>query len=166
MTAIDNALKMNATYAERFKAALRPWPSPKLTIVTCMDPRLNDIVDALGFTDEEAEVIRNAGSSINEDAIRSLLVSTRILGSKEIMIVNHTDCPMLTITDKAFESKLVALSDAFPIVPARFYTFTDLEEDTREQIKRARGHPWISSDIPVRGFIYDVNSRRLTEVTA
>lgn len=166
MTAIDNALKENAIYAERFKISLRPWPAPRLTIVTCMDPRLNDIVDALGIAPEDAEIIRNAGSSINEDTIRSLLVSTRVLGSKEIMIVNHTDCPMLTITDKALESKLVALTEAFPIVPARFYSFTDLEEDTREQIKRARGHPWISSDIPVRGFIYDVNSRRLSEVAA
>jgi carbonic anhydrase len=161
VSAIDEALKK--AYAARLGPARKV--APKLSIVTCMDPRLNDLIGILGSSTNDADVIRNAGSSITEDTIRSLVVSTRVLGSREVMIINHTDCRMLTITDSSLEAELEEQTGAFPVSPARFYSFNDLEADMREQIKRAKGHPWISPDVPIRGFIYDVNTGQLSEVT-
>jgi len=139
-------------------------PAPKLVIVTCMDPRLTGIVQALGLEDGDADVIRNAGSVINEDSIRSLLVSTRVLGTREIMIINHTDCGMMTFTDSGLAQKLEQITGQAPVAPARFYSFSDLEENTREQVQKVKTHPWIAKDIPVRGFVYDVFTGKLREV--
>ena len=133
-TAIDDAVSGNEVFATRFEPSRKA--TPKLSIVTCMDQRLNDLVAILGKSAHDADVIRNAGSSINEDTIRSLLVSTRVVGSREIMIITHTDCEMLTITDNSLESELEEQTGAFAVAPAWFYSFTDLVRHTREQIKR------------------------------
>ncbi len=129
-----------------------------------MDPRLTDILQALGLDSGDADVIRNAGSVINDDSIRSLLVSTRVLGTREIMIINHTDCGMQTFTDRDLEQKLENMTGAAPVAPSRFYSFVDLEANTREQIRKVKTHPWIPRNIPVRGFIYDVSTGRIQEV--
>ena len=101
---------------------------------------------------------------IDDDSIRSLIISTRLLGTKEIMIINHNDCGMSKFSGSELEGRLREDTGMAPIGPATFYSFTDVEQNTREQVQKARSHPWISKDVPVRGFVYDVNSGRLSEV--
>ena len=144
-------------------AAVKP-PAPKIAIVTCADPRLSSIEQMLGLAEGDVDMIRNFGTVIDDDAVRSLVLSTRLLGSREIMIINHTDCGMLRFTDSEFEDRLRKETGQVPIAPARFYSFTDAEANTKEQIQKARSHPWISPEVPVRGFVFDVNTGRLSEV--
>jgi carbonic anhydrase len=118
----------------------------------------------MGLAEGDVDMIRNFGTVIDDDAVRSLVLSTRLLGSREIMIINHTDCGMLKFTDSAMEEGLRKATGQAPIAPARFYSFTDAEENTKEQIQKARSHPWISEKVPVRGFVYDVHTGRLSEV--
>lgn len=164
MSVIDEAVRANAVAVRTYDAALGGPPHPKLVIVTCMDPRLNNLLSMLGLPPEDADVIRNAGNAITEDVLRSLLVSTRLLGSKEIMIVNHTDCGMQTFKDEELEARLKQQSGTATIVPERFYSFTDADTQVREQVQKVQGHPWIARDIPVRGFVYDVHTGKLREV--
>jgi carbonic anhydrase len=109
-------------------------------------------------------MIRKFATVIDDDAVRSLVLSTRLLGTREIMIINHTDCGMLRFTDSEMEDRLRKNTGQAPIAPARFYSFTDAEENTREQIQKARSHPWISQEVPIRGFVYDLDNGRLSEV--
>jgi len=161
---IDGTLTANATIASNYDPGLGKPPAPRIAIVTCADPRLTNIVQMLGLADGDADVIRNFGTVIDDDAIRSLVLSTHLLGSKEIMIINHTDCGMLRFTDGEMEDRLRQETGRAAIAPARFYSFTDPEANTKEQIQKARSHPWISPDVPVRGFVFDVKTGRLTEV--
>jgi carbonic anhydrase len=163
MSVIDDALSANATLANGWVSRAAP-PKPKIVIVTCADPRVTGIGEMLGLADADVDLIRNLGSVIDEDSIRGILVSTRLLGSKEIMIINHTGCGMTTFTDAEFEETLRKETGHAVIAPDRFYSFTDVEENTREQMQKARSHPWISSDVPVRGFVFDLETGRLHEV--
>jgi carbonic anhydrase len=164
MSIIDEALSANITIAKNYDSARAKPPAPKIAIVTCADPRLSNIEQMLGLVEADVDMIRNFGTVIDDDAIRSLVLSTRLLGSREIMIINHTDCGMLRFTDSEMEQRLRKETGEAPIAPARFYSFTDAEENTREQIQKARSHPWISEDVPVRGFVFDVRTGRLSEV--
>jgi carbonic anhydrase len=165
MSIIDQTLSANAAIANGYDPGRGKPPAPRIAIVTCMDPRLTDIGNMLGLTDADADVIRNAGTVIDDDSVRSLLVSTKLLGAAEIMIINHTDCGMLKFTDAEMEDRLRKETGQTPIAPARFYSFTDVEDNTREQMQKARTHPWIPRDVPVRGFIFDVSTGRLSEVS-
>jgi carbonic anhydrase len=164
MSLIDEALSANATIASDFDPSRGKPPKPKIAIVTCADPRLTDIEQMLGLAHADVDMIRNFGTVIDDDAVRSLVLSTRLLGTQEIMIINHTDCGMLRFADSELEDRLRKETGQAPIAPARFYSFTDPEENTKEQIQKARSHPWIASEIPVRGFVYDVSTGRLKEV--
>ena len=164
MSITDDTLTANATIAKNYDSGRAKPPTPRIAIVTCMDPRLTNIGQMLGLADGDADIIRNAGTVIDDDAIRSLVVSTRLLGSKEIMIINHTDCGMLKFTDSDLEDRLVRETGQMAVAPARFYSFTDVEDNTKEQVQKVRSHPWLSNDIPVRGFIFDVQTGRLSEV--
>jgi carbonic anhydrase len=164
MSIIDEALSANATIASDFDPSLGKPPAPKIAIVTCADPRLSNILPMLGLAEADVDMIRNFGTVIDDDAIRSLVLSTRLLGTREIMIINHTDCGMLRFTDSEMEERLREETGRAPIAPARFYSFTDAEQNTKEQIQKARSHPWLSEDVPVRGFVYDVGTGRLSEV--
>jgi carbonic anhydrase len=164
VSVIDEALVANAAIASNYDPGRGKPPAPRVGIVTCMDPRLTSIGQMLGLADGDADIIRNAGTVIDDDSIRSLVVSTRLLGSQEIMIINHTDCGMLRFTDAELQDRLRKETGQATIAPARFYSFTDVAENTREQVQKARSHPWISPDVPVRGFIYDVSTGRLSEV--
>ena len=166
MSIIDGALSANATIANEYDPDRGKPPAPKIAIVTCADPRLSNILQMLGLAEADVDMIRNFGTVIDDDAIRSLVLSTRLLGTREIMIINHTDCGMLRFTDDELEQRLRKETGQAPIAPARFYSFTDAEQNTREQIQKARSHPWISRDVPIRGFVYDVKTGRLTEVFA
>ena len=166
MSIIDEALNVNATIARDFDPSRGNPPAPKIAIVTCADPRLSSILQMLGLADKDVDVIRNFGTVIDDDAVRSLVLSTRLLGTREIMIINHTDCGMLRFVDSDLEDRLRTETGQAPIAPARFYSFTDAEKNTREQVQKARSHPWISQEVPIRGFVYDVKTGRLSEVFA
>jgi carbonic anhydrase len=165
MSITDGALRANATIANDYDPDRGKPPAPKIAIVTCADPRLSNILPMLGLAEADVDMIRNFGTVIDGDAVRSLVLSTRLLGTREIMIINHTDCGMLRFTDREMEDRLRKETQRAPIAPARFYSFTNAEENTREQIQKARSHPWISQDVPIRGFVYDVHTGRLSEVS-
>jgi carbonic anhydrase len=164
MTIIDEALSAIAANADDYEASNGAPPAPKIAIVTCADPRLSGIVRMLGLADADVDMIRNVGTVIDDDSVRSLIVSTRLLGTREIMIINHNDCGMSKFVDQELEARLRTETGATPIAPARFYSFTDVEQNTKEQVAKVKTHPWISSDIPVRGFVFDVHTGRLSEV--
>jgi carbonic anhydrase len=164
MSIIDGALSANATIANDYDPGRGKPPAPQIAIVTCADPRLSNISQMLGLADADVDMIRNFGTVIDDDAVRSLVLSTRLLGSKEIMIINHTDCGLLRFTDDEMEERLRKETGRAVIAPSRFFSFTNAEENTREQMLKARSHPWIAEEVPVRGFVFDVNTGRLSEV--
>lgn len=155
---LENNQKFAAGLAERH---LDVEPQRHLAIVTCMDSRL-DVFAALGLGDGEAHILRNAGGVITDDVIRSLAISQRRLGTREVMLIHHTDCGMQKITDDGFRMELqetTGLSPSFAIE-----SFTDAEADVRQSILRVRHSPFLPHRDVVRGFVYDVDSHRLTEV--
>jgi len=136
-------------------------PSRRLAIVTCMDSRL-DVFQALGLREGEAHILRNAGGVITDDVIRSLAVSQRRLGTREVMLIHHTDCGMQALTDDGFRAEL---QEATGIAPAfAIESFADLDADVRQSLLRVRRSPFIAHRDRVRGFVYDVDSQRLREV--
>jgi carbonic anhydrase len=164
MSIIDKALEANRNYAKNYDAALGKRPAPKIVVVTCMDPRLSDLPGILGLPQADIDVIRTGGPAVTEDVLGELVVSNRVLGTTEILLLNHTGCGFTTFTDEELNAQLSASTgDASP-APMRFFSYRDPEENTREQIQRVRSHPWIAKNIPVRGFIFDVNTGRLREV--
>jgi len=164
MSVVDDVQQANRRFAEGFRLGHLPMPpARKLAIVACMDARLT-VEPALGLKTGDAHIIRNAGGIVTEDVIRSLLISHYLLGTEEWMIINHTDCGMLTFKDEELVAKLRAEWDTTAVTPAHFHAFSDLEENVRQQIQKVQSHPWVPNDIPVRGFIYDVRSGTLNEV--
>lgn len=164
MSIIDKALKANQTYAKNYDRKLGARPAPKIVVVTCMDPRLSDLPEMLGLPQADIDVIRTGGPAVTEDVLGELVVSTRVLGSKEIMLLNHTGCGFTTFTDDELNAKLSALTgDASP-APMRLFSFKDPEQNTREQMKKVRSHPWIAKEVSVRGFIFDVDTGLIREV--
>src|SRR5580698_1714407 len=164
MSLIDKAVAANRDYAKNYYPALGKRPTPKIAVVTCMDPRLSDLPEILGLPQADLDVIRTGGPAVTEDVLGELVVSTRVLGTKEIMLLNHTGCGFSTFTDEELNAKMIALTgDASP-APMRLFSFKDPEQNTLEQIKKVRSHPWIAKEIPVRGFIFDVQTGLIAEV--
>lgn len=164
MGAIDDVLRANARYAERFASSGLPArPRRGLAVVACMDARL-DVARALGLEPGDAHIIRNAGGVVTEDVLRSLIVSHHLGGTREIAVINHTDCAMLTVTDEKLAARLIEATGRAPVAPARFYGFADLAANVRRGVLTIRSHPWLPPTLIVRGFIYDVATGRLTEV--
>jgi carbonic anhydrase len=162
MTAIDEYLAKNARYAESFSGPLPMPPSSHLAVVACMDARLN-VYALLGLGDGEAHVIRNAGGVITDDEIRSLAISQRLLGTREIMLIHHTDCGMLTFTDDDFKR---AIHDDTGIKPHwGAESFPDLDEDVRQSIARIKASPFVPHTDAIRGFVFDVATGKLNEVS-
>jgi len=161
MTVTDEYLANNARYAESFSGPLPMPPSNHIAIVACMDARLN-VYGLLGLGYGEAHVIRNAGGVITDDEIRSLAISQRLLGTREIMLIHHTDCGMLTFTDDAFKK---SIQDETGIKPAwSAESFGDLDEDVRQSIARIKASPFVPHKDSIRGFVFDVATGRLNEV--
>jgi len=160
VSATEEYLAGNARFAERF----RPPPAGpvRAAIVACMDARLN-VYAALGLAEGDAHVLRNAGGQVTADVIRSLAISQRLLGTREIMLIHHTECGMLTCTDKRFIDEIHKESGETPSWAPGF--FTDLTGDVRRSMDLIRGSPFIPHKDSVRGFIYDVATGRLAEVT-
>ena len=165
MSTIDDAIKANESYSRGFDLGkLAMPPARKLAIVACMDARLT-IEPMLGLKTGDAHIIRNAGGIVTEDVVRSLIISQQLLGTQEVMIINHTDCGMLTFEDDALRTRLLNSTGKLAVAPARFYAFHDVQQNVREQVQKLRSHPWIPQEYTVRGFVYDVRSGRLKEVT-
>ena len=162
MSATDEYLANNARYAETFTGPLPLPPSRHVAIVACMDARLN-VYAILGLSEGEAHVIRNAGGVITDDQIRSLAISQRLLGTREIILIHHTDCGMLTFTDDTFKR---SIQDETGIKPAwSAESFGDLGEDVRQSIARIKASPFIPHKDQIRGFVFDVATGKLNEVT-
>jgi carbonic anhydrase len=162
MSTIDDLLANNARFAASLPDRhLGVEPSRRLAIVTCMDSRL-DVFAALGLEDGEAHVLRNAGGVITDDVIRSLAISQRRLGTRETMLIHHTNCGMQTLTDDGFRAEL---REATGVAPAfAIESFVDVEADVRQSILRVRNSPFVPHRDVVRGFVYDVDTHELREV--
>jgi carbonic anhydrase len=162
MNTIDELLRNNRTFADPLaEFHLDVQPSRRLAIVTCMDSRL-DVFAALGLGDGEAHVLRNAGGVVSDDVIRSLAISQRRLGTREIMLIHHTDCGMEKITDEGFRVELEEATGIAPEFPIE--SFESVDDSVRESLRRVRHSPFIPHREAVRGFVYDVDTHRLREV--
>jgi carbonic anhydrase len=163
MSATDELLKNNESYAETFdKGDLPLPPAKKIAVVTCMDARLSPYV-MLGLSEGDAHVIRNAGGVVTDDEIRSLAISQRLLGTEEIMVIHHTDCGMLTFTDDEFRRQIQEDTGVKPEWAAE--AFPELEEDVRQSVARIQASPFIPNKDSVRGFVYEVETGKLREVS-
>jgi len=162
MGATDELLKNNLAYSATFTEGDLPKPpAKKVAIVACMDARL-DVFAMLGLRPGDAHVIRNAGGVITDDVMRSLAISQRLLGTEEILLIHHTGCGMLTITDDEFTR---AIRQDVGIAPTwAVETFTDLDEDVRRSVARIEASPFVPRKSSLRGFVYDVGTGRLREV--
>lgn len=162
MSQTDDLLANNERYAASFdKADLPLPPAIKTAVVACMDARLN-VYGALGLQEGDAHVIRNAGGVVTDDAIRSLAISQRLLGTEEIVLIHHTDCGMLTFSDDEFKASIEQETGIRPEWATE--AFSNLDGDVRQSIARIKASPFIPRKDSVRGFVYEVESGRLREV--
>ena len=163
MSAIDEFLENNESYASKFSKGSLPMPPAKqIAAVVCMDARL-ETGALLGLAEGDAHVIRNAGGVVTDDVIRSLTISQRLLGTREIMLIHHTDCGMLTFTDSDLKQQI--LDDTGVNPPFDMESFTDVDDDVRQSVGRVKASPYIPYKDQVRGFVYVVESGQLREVT-
>lgn len=162
MTVIDELIANNSAYAATFGLGDLPIPPAKrLAVLACMDARI-DVFRALGLEPGDAHVIRNAGGVVSDDAIRSLLISQRLLGTREIVLIHHTDCGMLTFRDDEVKD---AIAEEVGIRPTfSLEAFQDLKTDVQQSIARLRASPFLADDVTIRGFVYDVTTGRLEEI--
>lgn len=161
MSVIDQLLHANTEYARTFIGSGQRRPRLRLAVLACMDARL-DLLGALGLQIGDAHFVRNAGGIPTDDALRSLALSQRALGTREIAVIHHTDCGMDGFDDAAFRAELEAETGQRP--PWQVPGFTDLEEDTRRSLRTVRDCPWLPYREDVRGFVLDVSTGALTEV--
>jgi carbonic anhydrase len=161
MSAIDHLVHANATYTATFPGARPLRPKLRLAVVACMDSRL-DLFGALGLDIGDAHLIRNAGGIPTDDVLRSLALSQRSLGTREIVVIHHTQCGMDGFDDDAFRAELAAETGVQP--PWRVEGFTDMEEDVRRSVRTIRECPWLPHREDVRGFVFDVATATVTEV--
>ncbi len=163
MSAIDEFLSNNQTYANKFSKGSLPMPPAKqIAAVVCMDARL-ETGALLGLAEGDAHVIRNAGGVVTDDVIRSLTISQRLLGTREVMLIHHTDCGMLTFTDADLKQQI--LDDTGVNPPFDMEAFTDVDGDVRQSIDRVKTSAFIPYTDQVRGFVYEVETGQLREVT-
>jgi carbonic anhydrase len=161
-TATAEFLLNNQKYAAAFSGPLPLPPSRHVAVVACMDARLN-VYAALGLAEGESHVIRNAGGVVTDDVIRSLTISQRLLGTTEIILIHHTDCGMLTFTDDAFKQ---SIQDDVGLRPTWApESFPDLAADVQQSLARIQASPFVVHKDQVRGFVFDVASGLLQEVT-
>jgi len=157
----DELLTHNARYAESFTGPLPMPPAKHVAVLACMDARL-DVYRVLGLHEGEAHVIRNAGGVVTDDAIRSLAISQRLLGTREIILVHHTECGMLTFTDEGFTKSILDDTGIKPTWSPE--SFPDLSDDVRQSIARIKASPFIPHKDALRGFVFDVATGKLNEV--
>ena len=161
---IDEVLAANEIYSRTHELKrLTPRPARKLAVLTCMDTRLS--IRTLGLQTGDAHIIRNAGGIVTEDALRSLVVSHHLLGTEEIMVINHTDCGLMQATEQELRTRIQNRSGTAAVSPAFFYAFQNIEENVRHQLEKLNTHPWIPKTVAIRGFVYDVATGKLREIT-
>lgn len=161
MSVTDDLIANNERYAETFSGPLPLPPAKHVAVLACMDARL-DVYRVLGLNEGEAHVIRNAGGVVTDDAIRSLAISQRLLGTTEIVLIHHTGCGMLTFTDEDFRSSIQQEVGVLP--PWESEAFRDLDVDVQASVQRILDSPFIPEKGSVRGFVFDVSTGRLREV--
>jgi carbonic anhydrase len=164
MTVIDEVLEANEVYSRTHELRrLTPRPERRLAVLTCMDTRLS--VRTLGLRPADAHIIRNAGGIVTDDSLRSLLVSHYLMGTLEFMVINHTDCGLMHATEQDLQTLIQNRSGTAAIAPVFFFAFQNVEENVRHQLQKLRTHPWIPKEVAIRGFVYDVMSGRLREIS-
>ncbi len=163
MTATDDLLQHAEAYARSFdKGDLPMPPGTKVAVLACMDARLN-VYGLLGLSEGDAHVIRNAGGVVTDDAVRSLTISQRLLGTEEIILIHHTDCGMVTFKDDQLKDQIAADTGIRP--PFALEAFPDADADVRQSIARIQSSPFIPKKDKIRGFVYEVESGRLRPVS-
>lgn len=163
MSVTDELLENNKAYVASFGGELPLPPAKHVAVVACMDARL-DVYRILGLNEGEAHVIRNAGGVVTDDEIRSLTISQRLLGTKEIILIHHTDCGMLTFTDDGFKAQIQEATGIKPEWAAE--AFADLDEDVKQSVARIKASPFVPEKDSIRGFVFDVATGALNEVAA
>ena len=164
MSAIDKVLRRNAEFALNYDPNfISPRPGMNLAILMCMDTRIT--LAALGLKPQDAHFIRNAGGIVTDDALRSLIVSHYFLGTNEVMVINHTDCGLMKHDEDAMHKHIEKESGVAASAPVQFHAFSDVEKNVREQMAKLRSHSWIREGLTIRGFVFDVQTGRLKEVT-
>jgi carbonic anhydrase len=164
MSVIDEVLAANEIYSRTHELRrLTPRPERRLAILTCMDTRLS--IQTLGLKTGDAHIIRNAGGIVTEDSLRSLVISHYLLDTQEFMVINHTDCGLMLATEQDLRTRIQNRSGTAAVSPAFFYAFQNIDENVRHQLQKLRTHPWIPKEVAVRGFVYDVASGRLREIS-
>lgn len=162
MSVTDELLRNNKAYAAEFSGPLPLPPSKHVAVLACMDARL-DVYRVLGLNEGESHVIRNAGGVVTEDEIRSLAISQRLLGAEEIILIHHTNCGMLTFTDDDFKKSIETETGLRPAWAAE--AFPDVELDVKQSISRIKASQFIPKKDSIRGFVFDVATGRLNEVS-
>lgn len=163
MAMLEECLRANQQYGAAFKEGHLPLPpAKKLAVVACMDARL--MVDhVLGLKNGDAHVIRNAGGLVTDDALRCLVISYHLLGTREFFVIEHTDCGMLTFEEEAVKRQIAQATNS-DTSALRLYPFKNLEENLRAQVQKIKNCPWIPKDVPVHGLIYQVTDGRLRQI--
>ncbi len=162
---LSNILDANSKYVDNFgeKADLAMPPARKFAILTCMDARL-DPAKFAGLSEGDAHVVRNAGGRASDDAIRSLVISSEVLGTREWFVIHHSDCGMETFSNEKISGDLRTTFDTNEGYFINWLTIPDREESVREDVNRLRNHPLVSRDIRISGYIFDVKTGKLIEV--
>jgi len=163
MSVVEEVLAANEIYARTHELRrLTPRPERKLAVLTCMDTRLS--IRTMGLKPGDAHIIRNAGGIVTDDTLRSLVISHHLLGTEEIMVINHTDCGLMKASEDELRSTIQSRTGTAVISPSFFYAFQDIDQNVRHQLQKLRTHPWIPKTVRARGFVYDVSTGRLREV--
>ena len=163
MSVIDEVLAANEIYSQKHELRhLTPRPARKLAVLTCMDTRLSIIT--MGLKEGDAHIIRNAGGIVTDDAVRSLVISHHLLGTEEIMVINHTDCGLMHASEQDLRTRIQNRMGTAAVAPAFFYAFQNIDENVRHQLQKLRTHPWIPTTVVARGFVYDVATGKLREI--
>lgn len=164
MSAIDRVLEANRRNSLQYDPKqVSPYPRIRLSVLTCMDTRIT--LGALGLNIGDAHMIRNAGGIATDDAIRSLVISHYLLGTNEIMVINHTDCGMMKATEDELHHKIAIEAGKPASAPLRFHAFREVDGNVREQVARLASHSWLQNRVKIRGFVFEVETGRLREVS-
>ena len=163
MSVIEEVLAANEIYARTHELRrLTPRPERKLAVLTCMDTRLS--IRTLGLKEGDAHIIRNAGGIVTDDTLRSLVISHYLLGTEEIMVINHTDCGLMQTSEQDLRTTIRNRTGTEVVAPAFFYAFQNIEQNVLYQLQKLGAHPWIPQKVAVRGFVYDVTTGLLREI--
>jgi carbonic anhydrase len=163
MSVIDEVLKANERTSIFYEPnRVSPRPTRHLAVLTCMDTRLG--LHVLGLEPQDAHMIRNAGGIVTDDALRSLLISHYMLGTNEVMVINHTDCGLMKASEQDMHAHIEKAAGLPANSPIRFHAFQDVEKNVREQVEKLHSHSWVRKEMTIRGFVFDVQTGKLREV--